>query len=189
MRHYILATAVLCGLVSCAPKIHSVDEIPIQDCGSNLCVENIGYKECVTVAGSKAEIQRITFDGCSGFPCVVHQGETAIGQLTMKANSATDTLTCKVILAYCTCYSYYLIFQIVGIIVGGIELPFNGCNVNACDNLSTGDCPVEEGEMLVYDISIPILSVYPKLEITGKIMLKDNMGEDFLCITLPMKIE
>ena len=189
MRHYILATAVLCGLVSCAPKSHSADEIPIQDCGSNLCVENIGYKESVTIAGSKAEIQSITFDGCSGYPCVVHQGETAIGQLSMKANSATDTLTCKVVLVYCTFYSIYLIFQIVGIIVGGIELPFNGCNVNACDNLSTGDCPVEEGEMLVYDISIPILSVYPKLEITGKIMLKDDMGEDFLCFTIPMKIE
>ena len=102
MRHYILATAVLCGLVSCAPKSHSTDEIPIQDCGSNLCVENAGYKECITIVGSKAEIQSITFDGCSGYPCVVHQGETAIGQLTMKANSATDTLTCKVVLVYCT---------------------------------------------------------------------------------------
>merc|ERR1712002_168139 len=97
MRHYILATAVLCGLVSCAPKSHSADEIPIQDCGS------------------KAEIQSITFDGCSGYPCVVHQGETAIGQLTMKANTATDTLICKVALVYCTFYYNYLVFQIVGI--------------------------------------------------------------------------
>merc|ERR1711970_1267012 len=97
MKHYILVVALLCGLVSCAPKYHTADEIPIQDCGS------------------KAEIQSITFDGRSEFPCVVHQGETATGQLTMKANSATDTLTCK----------------IVGIIVGGIELPFNGCPVNA----------------------------------------------------------
>merc|ERR1719378_604287 len=80
-------------------------------------------------------------------------------------------------------------YKIVGIIVGGIELPFNGCPVNACDNLSTGDCSVEEGEMLVYDMSIPILDVYPKIEITGKWLLKDDMGEDFLCFTIPMKIE
>ena len=107
----------------------------------------------------------------------------------MKANSATDTLTCKVALVYWLLFGKYLIFQIVGIIVGGIELPFNGCPVNACDNLSTGDCAVEEGEMLVYDLSIPILSEYPRLEIAGKWMLKDDMGEDFLCITVPMKIE
>ena len=76
----------------------------------------------------------------------------------------------------------------MGIIAGGIELPFNGCPQNGCDNLSTGDCAVEEGEMLVYDMSIPILAIYPKLEITGKWMLKDDQGEDFLCFTLPMII-
>ena len=77
----------------------------------------------------------------------------------------------------------------VGIILGGIELPFNGCPLNACDYLSTGDCAVEEGEMLVYDMAIPILDVYPKIEMTGKWMLKDDAGENFLCLTIPMKIE
>ena len=48
---------------------------------------------------------------------------------------------------------------------------------------------VEEGEMLVYDMAIPILDVYPKLEITGKWMLKDDVGDNFLCLTIPMKIE
>ena len=41
----------------------------------------------------------ITFDGCTGFPCIVHHGQTATGQLTMQASAATDTLTCKV--GYC----------------------------------------------------------------------------------------
>ena len=62
-------------------------------------VENICHILSIfTIVGSKAEIQSITFDGCSEFPCIVHQGETATGKLTMKANSATDTLTCKVAL-------------------------------------------------------------------------------------------
>eukprot|EP00090_Calanus_glacialis_P036173 TRINITY_DN6170_c0_g1_i2.p2 TRINITY_DN6170_c0_g1~~TRINITY_DN6170_c0_g1_i2.p2 ORF type:complete len:155 (-),score=46.50 TRINITY_DN6170_c0_g1_i2:48-512(-) len=154
MKTFILIAALV-GLASCAPKVNLKDEVPIQDCGS------------------KVEIMSIFFDGCTEFPCIVHQGTTATGQLTMKANAATETLTCK----------------IVGIILGGIELPFNGCPVNACDYLSTGDCAVEEGELLVYDMSIPILDVYPKLEITGKWMLKDDQGEDFLCFTIPMKIE
>ena len=130
----------------------------------------------------------VDFDGCTEFPCIVHQGETATGKLTMKANAATETLTCKV--GDWTTLSQFIFYhQIVGIILGGIELPFNGCPVNACDYLSTGDCVVEEGELLVYDMSIPILDVYPKLEITGKWMLKDDQGEDFLCFTIPMKIE
>ena len=77
----------------------------------------------------------------------------------------------------------------MGVIAGGIELPFNGCPVNACDNLSTGDCSVEAGETLVYEMEIPILDLYPQIEITGKWMLKDDAGENFLCFEVPMKIE
>jgi len=154
MKTAIIIVSLL-GLASTAPKVNLKDEVEIQDCGS------------------KVEILSLSFDGCSGFPCIVHQGETATGQLTMKANAATNTLTCK----------------IVGIIPPGIELPFNGCPLNACDYLSTGDCVVEEGEMLVYDMAIPILDVYPKIEITGKWMLKDDAGDNFLCLTIPMKIE
>jgi len=90
----------------------------------------------------------------------------------MVAQAATNTLTCK----------------IVGM-VAGVELPFNGCPVNACDNLSTGDCDVTVGETIVYEMEIPILPVYPQLEITGKWMLKDDSGENFLCFEVPMKIE
>lgn len=91
----------------------------------------------------------------------------------MVANAATNTLTC----------------QIIGILPGGIELPFNGCHVNACDNLSTGDCSVEVGEQLVYEMAIEILPVYPTIEIEGKWMLRDDSGENFMCFTVPMKIE
>ena len=73
--------------------------------------------------------------------------------------------------------------------MAGVELPFNGCPVNACDNLSTGDCAVEVGETIVYEMEIPILPVYPPIEITGKWMLKDDSGENFLCFEVPMKIE
>ena len=79
--------------------------------------------------------------------------------------------------------------QIVGIVVGGIELPFNGCPIDACENLSVGDCSVEVGEELVYDMSIPILPEFPTLEIEGKWMLKDDAGENFVCFQVPMKIE
>ena len=74
-------------------------------------------------------------------------------------------------------------------VIGPVELPFNGCPVDACDNLSTGDCEVEEGEMLVYDMDIEVLPVYPKIELLAKWMLKDDQGGNFMCITVTMKIE
>merc|ERR1712002_149498 len=123
--------------------------------------------------GSKATIESITFDGCDAFPCVVHHGQHATGKLTMTALAPADSLTCK----------------ITGIIAGGIELPFNGCPVDACEHLDNGDCPVEEAEALVYDMDIPIENFYPTIEITGKWRLLDDLGENFLCFTIPMKIE
>merc|ERR1712241_440295 len=122
--------------------------------------------------GSKVDISRIEFDQSDAFPCIVHHGTTATGRAHMTANAATDSLTCK----------------IVGIIPPGIELPFNGCHVNACDNLSTVDCPVEVGERLVYDINLPISNLYPTIEITGKWKLMDENNEMFLCVEVPMKI-
>ena len=129
---------------------------------------DIEIRDC----GSKVEITRVEFDQCEEFPCVVHHGETATGRAHMVARVATESLTCS----------------IIGI-MDGLELPFNGCPRDACENLSTGDCAVEEGEELVYDMSIPILANYPTIQLEGKWMLKDDSGENFFCLLIPMKIE
>ena len=73
--------------------------------------------------------------------------------------------------------------------------------------LFTGDCPVEEGEALVYDMEIPIENFYPTIEILGRLSsytslshihhevfkprwkLQDENGDDFICFEIPMKIE
>merc|ERR1712002_496555 len=69
--------------------------------------------------GSKGTIEKIVFDGCDAFPCTVHHGEHATGKLSITASAAAESLTCK----------------ITGIIAGGIELPFNGCPLQACEHL------------------------------------------------------
>merc|ERR1711935_1178179 len=130
--------------------------------------DNIEIRDC----GSKVTIETLRFDGCSEFPCIVTSGTHATGQLTMTANSATSSLTCEIIGE-----------------IAGLQLPFNGCPVNACLNMVTGDCPVEEGEQLVYDMDIEILAIYPKIEILARWMLKDDSGDNFLCFEIPMKIQ
>jgi hypothetical protein len=54
------------------------------------------YSSCFIYIGSLAEIQKITFDGCSEFPCIVHHGSHATGQATLVARSTTNSLECKV---------------------------------------------------------------------------------------------
>jgi len=131
-----------------------------------------GTTPTIRDCGSKVNIKRIELDQCDGLPCEVHYGQTATGRVTMEAKATTTSLTCK----------------IVGKLPQ-VELPFNGCPVNACENLSTGDCPVKVKEMLVYEIKLPITKFYPTIEITGKWMLKDDAGENFLCFEIPIKIE
>ena len=79
------------------------------------------------------------FDGCTETPCVVVHGTTATGRVTIKSNTNTNSLTCK-----------------LSALVGPIELPFDGCPADACSNLSTGDCAIEVGETFVWELSFEV---------------------------------
>jgi hypothetical protein len=78
--------------------------------------------------------------------CEVSKGDTVRGQLTFKATKATNKLFC----------------EIYGIIAG-IPLPFpGGCPVvDGCSSLSTGDCPIEVDEDIVYNIEMFIDPSFP----------------------------
>ena len=93
-----LIFSVLVAAASAA-SVHIKDDIEIRDCGELLQFIFQCYV-CIlmsnVVIGSKATITRIEFDQCSEFPCVVNHGTTATGRAHMVANTATDTLTCKV---------------------------------------------------------------------------------------------
>ena len=46
--------------------------------------------------GSTAEVVSLEFDGCTELPCHVYHGTHATGRITLKANTATNNLQCKV---------------------------------------------------------------------------------------------
>merc|ERR1712002_789973 len=81
-------------------------------------------------------------------------------------------------------------------IVFGVELPFNGCPKNACEHMLEGDCPVSEGEEMVYDMDIPIEAMYPTIEITGVLTAGKKLGTPtgtilfslFLAVCLVLRI-
>jgi len=128
----------------------------------------VEFEDC----GSTAEVVSLEFDGCTELPCHVYHGTHATGRITLKANTATNNLQCK----------------LAGMI-GPVELPFDGCPPDACADMITGDCPTEAGETLVYDLDFEILDLYPTIEVTAKWRLIEDDGSDFMCIKLPIKID
>merc|ERR1712088_728414 len=106
--------------------------------------------------------------------CVVKYGETAVGKLYFTSSGAVDSsLDCKI-------YGN----------VGGIWLDFPGdCPVaDGCAALEKGDCPLEAGEEIIYDIALDIASFFPPISVTGKWTLLDENNEAFVCFTFPIKI-
>ena len=58
------------------------------------------------------------------------------------------------------CLLIHIYIYILTGVIGGIELPFDGCPVNACDHLSTaGSYPVATGDTIVYEVAIPVSSL------------------------------
>ena len=90
-----------------------------------------------------------TMDGCSADDydeCEAAKGSTVTGQMMFTASGGVESLECK----------------IYGIILG-VEVPFpGGCPVvDACSSFASGDCPIEAGEELVYNVEMKIENIYP----------------------------
>ena len=47
------------------------------------------------------------------------------------------------------------LIQLAGMI-GPVELPFDGCPIDACASMATGGCPTEVGETLVYELDFEV---------------------------------
>ena len=150
-------------------------------------------------------ITGLTIEGCSADDydeCEVSRGSTVTGQMMFTASGSAESLECK----------------IFGTILG-VELPFpGGCPlVDACSSLVTGDCPIEAGEQIVYNVEMKIENIYPAVSfaklwrfmkniliiteriwrfikllfqasVLGKWTLIDPSGENFVCFTVPIKI-
>ena len=76
--------------VLCFISALEAGDIPIHDCGefSSRPLHLSSFQWCKTfgqnnLTGSSALVERITFDGCDEFPCVVHHGSTANGKVVV----------------------------------------------------------------------------------------------------------
>eukprot|EP00095_Tigriopus_kingsejongensis_P004764 maker-scaffold510_size151595-snap-gene-0.41 protein:Tk04764 transcript:maker-scaffold510_size151595-snap-gene-0.41-mRNA-1 annotation:"mite group 2 allergen pso o 2 precursor" len=125
------------------------------------------WNEYPELREGKSEIYQVELDGCSEAPCTVHRGDVVTGRVIFLATEATEALTCNILGN-----------------IGGAWLPFpGGCHsVDACLDLSSGDCPLEAGEEIVYEISdFKIENTYPVTDVIGQWNLKTPAGDKFVC--------
>ena len=113
----------------------------------------IEFEKNIHLGSTGGKITALTFDGCNAEDddeCEAAKGSTVVGQMTFMPSAATESLECS----------------IYGIILG-LEIPFpGGCPVvDACSALSQGDCPVEAGEEIVYNLSMKIENIFPAVSI------------------------
>ncbi|CAG0890052.1 unnamed protein product [Darwinula stevensoni] len=119
-----------------------------------------GWVDC----GGSASDHGLDISGCPEVPCVVSPGQ----EITI-----TGTFTSNV-------YSEALVPYAL-ITVDGIELDITellGIDEDACTDLETGDCPIQEGEDLVYSTIGTIIDIGVFGDLFVKMILAGDNGQD-----------
>lgn len=73
-------------------------------------------------------------------------------------------------------------------IILGVEMPFPLQNPNGCVD-SGLTCPLSKESTYSYVASLQVLKSYPKVKVDVKWELKNEKGEDIVCLLIPAKIE
>jgi len=133
--------------------------------------------DLITDESNGGSITEIEFDGCDQDDydeCPARRGETVNGRLKFSSTGSATTLTC----------------QLYGIILG-VEVPFpGGCpQVDACKDVSVGDCPIETGETFDYKMTMKIESFFPAGSVLGKWTLQSPDDKEFVSFKIPIVIE
>nr|XP_033332872.1 NPC intracellular cholesterol transporter 2 homolog a-like isoform X1 [Megalopta genalis] len=82
------------------------------------------------------------------------------------------------------------IYAVVHGIIMDVPIAFPLPNADACETPTSGiTCPVTKDTACHYRNTLPVLSSYPKLSLTVKWELKNENGEDILCMLIPVKIK
>lgn len=59
---------------------------------------------------------------------------------------------------------------------------------NACDTLKNSNCPLESGEDVTYQLSMPVLKYYPKVQLIIEFAFLDDKDKVVVCFALSAKV-
>jgi len=143
-----------------------------------LATANAGnIMDLITEQSVGGKIVEITFDGCDqdyDEECIAERGSTVTGKLRFQPTASAETLKCQL-------YGY----------IFGAPIPFpGGCpNTEACNDLDTGDCPIEAGEEFIYNMQMKIESYFPPGPVDGEWNLEAPNEKKFVSFIVPIRIQ
>ncbi|ELU01117.1 hypothetical protein CAPTEDRAFT_94276, partial [Capitella teleta] len=119
--------------------------------------------------GSKhGKVTSLDIPGCGSSICDLHRGTNASINIGFSTNVTKVT-------------------SVVHGILSGIPVPFPLDNPDGCKNSGLA-CPLPSGKQYKYNTNIFVRNEYPKLRVVIKWELKDQSGEDIICLELPAEI-
>ncbi|CAG0902038.1 unnamed protein product [Cyprideis torosa] len=129
------------------------------------------WKDCGSPDGEIGSVS--IFPDCgSSTSCILSRGTNVT--LTVEFQSKVKSVSAK---------------SVVHGILGGIPIPFPLSEPDACKSGSLDVCPVTAGKGLVYKENLPIKTIYPPVKVTVKWELKDDAGNDMICLLIPAKLQ
>ncbi|KAJ8674773.1 hypothetical protein QAD02_010559 [Eretmocerus hayati] len=108
---------------------------------------------------------------CSGLPCELHRGTNVSAEWDFAVAQATTKLKPRVRA------------EVAGVVV---NYPFP--QEDACTSLASGKCPLNTGDQATYELSMPILKIYPKISLTIEFAFLNDGDQVVVCFKLPAKV-
>ncbi|XP_076751520.1 NPC intracellular cholesterol transporter 2 homolog a [Xylocopa sonorina] len=109
--------------------------------------------------------------GCDSLPCNLRRGTTAQVAVDFNVIENTKTLTPE-----------------VKVQLGSITTPYPLPEQNACNSLTSGQCPLEKGERATYLLKMPVEKAYPKVSLTIQLSLVDEHKKSQACFRIPAHV-
>lgn len=69
-----------------------------------------------------------------------------------------------------------------------LPMPFHFPQADACQK-SNISCPITDGQAYGYSVQLPVLKSYPRIKVIVKWQLKDESGNDVVCVEIPSRLE
>ncbi|XP_063704272.1 uncharacterized protein LOC134833762 [Culicoides brevitarsis] len=115
---------------------------------------------------------KVHVDNCEKVPCILPRGDHLTSIIDFESPSYSETLTLKNTWR-----------EIASGLTG--EFPFPSSIKNACNHLLNAACPVYPSEDISYNLTMPVLKLYPpKLDLDLQISVWNDDGEAAFCFNI-----
>lgn len=128
----------------------------------------IAYKDC---GSTGPHVDRVLINGQDNKGVVIlKRGQTA--NLTVEFTASENTAKAT---------------SVVHGIIAGIPVPFQIPDDNACDGMKPS-CPIVTNQKYIYNASLDVKKIYPKMTLIVKWEITDDNGKDLICVVIPATI-